>query len=234
MHEGPNGAGLSRKSIINEIDKSLRRLKTDYVDLYIIHRWDYNTPIEETMETLHDIVKLGKARYIGASSMYAWQFSKALHVAEKNGWTKFSTMQDLYNLLYREEEREMHPLCKDEKIGVTPWSPLAKGRLIRDWTESTNRSENDVLGNKFFPLTHESDREIISRVKKIAEDKGISRAQVALAWVHSKENITVPIIGVTTVSQIEDAVKSIDVRLTPNEVSYLESAYVTRTVTGFE
>lgn len=215
MHEGPNGAGLSRKAIMSEIDNSLRRLGTDYVDLYQIHRWDYHTPIEETMEALHDVVKAGKARFIGASSMYAWQFLKALHVAEKNGWTRFVTMQNLFNLLYREEEREMLPLCKEEKIGVIPWSPLAKGRLTRDWEETTLRSENDEVGKKFFPATSESDRKVIERVAEVAEKRGVPRAQIALAWVLQKEPITSPIIGSTKMSHLEDAVAALSIKLTP-------------------
>ncbi len=234
MHEGPNGAGLSRKAIMSEIDKSLKRLGTDYIDLYQIHRWDYNTPIEETMEALHDVVKAGKARYIGASSMFAWQFSKALHIAEKNGWTRFSTMQDMYNLLYREEEREMLPLCKDEKIGVIPWSPLAKGRLTRDWGAVTERSENDAIGNKFFPESSEADRRIVERVKELAEKRGIPRAQIALAWVLQKEPITAPIVGATKVSHLEDAVKALTVTLSKEEIAFLEEPYIPHAVVGFE
>lgn len=234
MHEGPNGGGLSRKAIMSEIDKSLKRLGTDYVDLYQIHRWDYNTPIEETMEALHDVVKAGKARYIGASSMYAWQFMKALHVAEKHGWTRFVSMQNLYNLLYREEEREMLPLCREEKIGVIPWSPLAKGRLTRDWNETTQRSENDETGKKFFPVTSESDRKIIERVAEVAAKRGVSRAQIALAWVLHKEPVTSPIIGSTKISHIEDAVAALSIKLTPEEIAYLEEPYVPHPVIGFK
>jgi aryl-alcohol dehydrogenase-like predicted oxidoreductase len=234
MQEGPNGAGLSRKAIMSEIDKSLKRLGTDYVDLYQIHRWDYQTPIEETMEALHDIVKAGKARYIGASSMYAWQFMKALQVAEKNGWTRFVTMQDLYNLLYREEEREMLPLCKEEKISVIPWSPLAKGRLTRDWEETTHRSENDEVGKKFFPTTSESDRKVVERVKELAEKRGVPRAQIALAWVLQKESITAPIIGSTKISHLEDAVAALSIKLTPEEIAFMEEPYVPHPVIGFE
>lgn len=234
MQEGPNGAGLSRKAIMNEIDKSLTRLGTDYVDLYQIHRWDYNTPIEETMEALHDVVKAGKARYIGASSMFAWQFSKALHVAEKHGWTRFSTMQDMYNLLYREEEREMLPLCNAEKIGVIPWSPLAKGRLTREWGAVTERSVNDAVGSKFFPESNEADRIIVERVKELSEKRGVPRAQIALAWVLHKKPVTAPIIGATKVSHLEDAVKALTVTLSPEEIAFLEEPYLPHGVVGFE
>lgn len=186
MHQGPNGAGLSRKAIMTEIDNSLKRLGTDYVDLYQIHRWDNDTPIEETMEALHDVVKAGKVRYIGASSMYAWQFLQAQLVAERNGWTKFVSMQNYLNLLYREEEREMLPLCREEGIGVIPWSPLAKGRLTRDWNEQTARSEIDEVGKAFYAKMAEADRKVVEVVAEIAAKRGISRAQVALAWVLQK------------------------------------------------
>ncbi|MCY8252404.1 aldo/keto reductase, partial [Bacillus inaquosorum] len=181
--KGPNGAGLSRKAIMSEIDKSLKRLGTDYVDLYQIHRWDYDAPIEETMEALHDVVKSGKARYIGASSMYAWQLMKANHVAEKNGWTKFVSMQNHLNLLYREEEREMLPLCKEEKIGVIPWSPLAAGRLARPWGEDDDRSKVDEIGKVIYSATADSDRRVVERVAQIAETRGVSMPQIALAWL---------------------------------------------------
>lgn len=234
MHVGPNGAGLSRKAIMSEIDKSLKRLGTDYVDLYQIHRWDYSTLIEETMEALHDVVKAGKAKYIGASSMHVWQFLKAQHVAEKHGWSKFVTMQNLVNLLYREEEREMLPLCKEEKIGVMPWSPLAKGRLTRDWDVMTERSENDAIQKSFFPVTSESDRKVVERVKEVAEKRSVPRAQIALAWVLQKEPITAPIIGSTKVSHIEDAVAALSFKLTPEEITYLEEPYVPHPVVGFQ
>lgn len=233
MHEGPNSAGLSRKAIMSEIDKSLRRLGTDYVDLYQIHRWDYHTPIEETMEALHDVVKSGKVRYIGASSMHAWQFLKANHVAEKNRWTKFVSMQNHLNLLYREEEREMLPLCKEEKIGVIPWSPLAKGRLTRDWEETTHRSENDEIGQKFFPITSDSDRKVVERVAELAAKRGIPRAQIALAWLLQKEPVTSPIIGATKMSHLEDAVTALSISLTPDEIAFLEEPYVPHSVLGF-
>lgn len=234
MHEGSNGDGLSRKAIMSEIDNSLRRLGTDYVDLYQIHRWDYHTPIEETMEALHDVVKAGKARYIGASSMYAWQFQKALHVAEKNGWTRFVTMQNLCNLLYREEEREMLPLCKEEKIGVIPWSPLAKGRLTRDWEVTTHRSDIDEIGKKFFPTSSGSDRKVVERVAEVAETRGVPRAQIALAWVLQKEPITSPIIGSTKMTHLDGAVAALSIKLTPEEIAFLEEPYVPHPVIGFQ
>jgi aryl-alcohol dehydrogenase-like predicted oxidoreductase len=232
MHEGPNGAGLSRKAIMSEIDKSLKRLGTDYVDLYIIHRWDYNTPIEETMEALHDVVKAGKARYIGASAMYAWQFQKALHVAEKNGWTRFVSMQNHYNLIYREEEREMLPLCKEEKIGVTPYSPLASGRLTRDWSETTHRSETDQVLKSKYDATADADRLVVERVAAIAEKHGVPRIHIALAWLLQKEPVTAPIIGVTKISHLEGAVGALSVKLLPEEVAFLEEPYVPHPIVG--
>ncbi len=234
MHSGPNGAGLSRKAIMSEIDHSLRRLGTDYVDLYQIHRWDYHTPIEETMEALHDIVKAGKARYIGASSMYAWQFQKALYIAEKNNWTRFVSMQNYLNLLYREEEREMLPLCKEEKIAVIPWSPMARGRLTRDWDATTSRSETDEFGKTLYPKTAETDQIIVERVAEIAEKRQIPRAQIALAWVLQKEPVTSPIVGATKQSHLEDAVAALQVQLTPEEISFLEDPYVPHQVVGFK
>jgi aryl-alcohol dehydrogenase-like predicted oxidoreductase len=229
MHEGPNGAGLSRKAIMSEIDKSLHRLGADYVDLYQIHRFDPTTPVEETLEALHDVVKAGKARYIGASSMYAWQFAKMLHVAEANSWTRFVSMQDHYNLLYREEEREMLPLCEDEGIGVIPWSPLARGRLTRDWDDATERSATDEFGKTLY---FEGDRPIAARVAEIAAKRGISRAQVALAWLHSKPVVTAPILGVTKLSQLEDAIASLEVELTPDEIEQLEAPYQPHAIAG--
>lgn len=234
MHEGPNGAGLSRKAIMSEIDKSLKRLGTDYVDLYQIHRWDYNTPIEETMEALHDVVKAGKARYIGASAMYAWQFLKALHVAEKNGWTKFVSMQNHLNLIYREEEREMLPLCKEEKIGVIPYSPLASGRLTRDWSESSHRSETDQVQKSKYDGTANTDRVIVERVAAMAEKRGVPRAQIALAWLLQKEPVTAPIIGATKMSHLEDGVAALSITLTPDEITSLEEPYVPHPVIGAE
>ncbi|AOZ91215.1 aldo/keto reductase [Paenibacillus crassostreae] len=232
MHEGPNGAGLSRKAIMSEIDKSLKRLGTDYVDLYQIHRWDYNTPIEETMEALHDVVKAGKARYIGASAMYAWQFQKALYVAEKNGWTRFVSMQNHLNLLYREEEREMLPLCKEEKIGVIPYSPLASGRLTRDWSETTHRSETDEVQKSKYDATAITDRLIVERVAAIAEQRGVSRVHIALAWLLQKEPISAPIIGATKNSHLEDAVGALSITLTPEEIASMEEPYVPHPVIG--
>ncbi|MCG7382089.1 aldo/keto reductase [Paenibacillus sp. ACRRY] len=233
MSPGPNGAGLSRKAIMNEIDNSLLRLGTDYVDLYQIHRWDNTTPVEETMEALHDVVKAGKARYIGASSMYAWQFMKAQHTAERHGWTKFVSMQNHLNLLYREEEREMLPLCLEEGVGVIPWSPLAKGRLTRDWNEQTARSEIDPVGKAFYESTMvEADRRVVERVAEVAGKRGIARAQVALAWLLQKDAVTAPIIGATKIHHLEDAVSALSVKLTPEEISYLEEAYIPHPVTG--
>ncbi|GIQ69435.1 aldo/keto reductase [Xylanibacillus composti] len=231
MRPGPNGAGLSRKAIMTEIDQSLKRLGTDYVDLYQIHRWDNDTPIEETMEALHDVVKAGKARYIGASSMYAWQFMKAQHTAEKQGWTKFVSMQNYLNLLYREEEREMLPLCKEEGVGVIPWSPLARGRLTRDWNEQTVRSETDEFGKKLYGMV-EADRQVVERVAEVANRRGIPRAQVALAWVLQKEPVTAPIIGATKPHHLEDAVAALAVKLTADEIASLEEPYVPHPVMG--
>lgn len=226
MRKGPNTMGLSRKAIMTEIDNSLRRLGTDYVDLYQIHRWDPNTPIEETMETLHDLVKAGKVRYIGASSMLAWQFAKAQHVAERNGWTRFVAMENRLNLLYREEEREMLPLCKDEGVGVTPYLPLAAGRLTRDWNEQTSRSKKDQVAKALFIKTEEADRKVAERVAEVAANRGIPRAQVALAWLLQKEEVTAPIIGSTKISHLEDAVSALSVKLTPEEIASLEELYI--------
>ncbi len=229
MSPGPNGGGLSRKAIMREIDKSLTRLGTDYVDLYQIHRFDPTTPVEETVEALHDVVKSGKARYIGASSMYAWQFAKMLHVARANGWTRFVSMQDHYNLLYREEEREMLPLCRDEDIGVIPWSPLARGRLTRDWDDVTERSALDEFGKKLYC---EGDQSIVQRVAEIAAERGLSRAQVGLAWLHSKSVVTAPIVGVTKLPQLEDALASVEVELTADEIERLEMPYEPHVIAG--
>lgn len=232
MHEGPNGMGLSRKAIMSEIDKSLKRLGTDYVDLYQIHRWDYDTPIEETMEALHDVVKAGKVRYIGASAMYAWQFLKAQYTAEKNGWTRFVSMQNHYNLIYREEEREMLPLCQSEKIGVIPYSPLASGRLTRDWSETTQRSETDMVQKSKYDATADADRLIVERLAGIAEERGIPRVQVALAWLLQKDPITAPIVGATKISHLEDAAAALTVKLTPEEMASLEEPYIPHRVVG--
>jgi aryl-alcohol dehydrogenase-like predicted oxidoreductase len=233
MHEGPNARGLSRKSILAEIDNSLRRLGTDYVDLYQIHRWDKSTPIEETMEALHDVIKAGKARYIGASSMYAWQFSKAQYTARMNGWTPFASMQNHYNLLYREEEREMMPLCAAEGVGVVPWSPLARGRLTRAWGESTNRMEQDEFGKTLYSATEEADRKIVERVAEVATKRGVTRAQVALAWMVQKPFITAPIVGASKPQHLDDAVAALSLNLSTEEISSLEEPYVPHAVAGF-
>jgi aryl-alcohol dehydrogenase-like predicted oxidoreductase len=233
MRPGPNGAGLSRKAIMMEMDASLRRLGTDYVDLYQIHRWDDSTPIEETMEALHDLVKAGKTRYIGASTMFAWQFGKAQAVAERNHWTRFVSMQNFLNLLYREEEREMLPLCKAEGVGVIPWSPLARGRLARPWDSTTNRSEKDVFGKKIYSSVTESDREIVQKVAEIARRRGVTMAQVALAWVLQKSEVTAPIVGATKLEHLRDALASLELKLTPEEVAELEAPYVPHPVAGF-
>ncbi len=229
MHEGPNGAGLSRKSIMAEIDNSLRRLGMDYVDLYQIHRFDPTTPIEETMEALHDVVKAGKARYVGASSMYAWQFAKMLHASERNGWARFVTMQDHYNLLYREEEREMLPLCEDQGIGVIPWSPLARGRLTRDWDATTARSQTDEFGKRLYA---EADRAIVEAVAAVAAKRGATRAQVALVWLLAKPSVSAPIVGVTRPEQLGDLLGALGVELTSQEVEQLEEPYEPHWVAG--
>ncbi|MFC0406663.1 aldo/keto reductase [Roseomonas elaeocarpi] len=233
MRPGANGQGLSRKAILQEINASLRRLGTDYVDLYQIHRWDYHTPIEETMEALHDVVRAGKARYIGASSMYAWQFAKAQAVAERHGWSRFSSMQNYLNLLYREEEREMIPLCRDEGVGIIPWSPLARGRLTRDWDETSARAETDAFGKTLYASTGEADRRVVERVAEIATERGVPRAQVALAWVLAKPGITAPIVGATKLQHLDDAVSALEISLSPEEIARLEEPYVPHAVTGF-
>jgi 1-deoxyxylulose-5-phosphate synthase len=229
MRPGPNGAGLSRKAIMTAINASLARLGTDYVDLYQIHRWDPAVPPEETLEALHDVVKAGKARYIGASSMYAWQFAKALYLARQHGWTRFVSMQNHYNLLYREEEREMLPLCADQGIGVIPWSPLARGRLTRDWDAATARSETDAFGQRLYPA---EDRLIVEQVARVAEARGVPRAQIALAWLASRPAVTAPIIGATKPEHIDDAVAALDIRLTPEEIDQLEKPYVPHRIAG--
>ena len=231
MRPGPNGAGLSRKVIMTEIDASLRRLGTDYVDLYQIHRWDPTTPIEETLEALHDVVKAGKARYLGASSMFAWQFAKALYTADAHGWTRFATMQNHYNLLYREEEREMLPFCLDQGIGVIPWSPLARGRLTRDWDETSERGETDAFASRLY---HHDDRRIVDEVAAIATERGVSRAQVALAWVSAQAAVTAPIVGTTKPHHLTDAIASLELTLTPDEIARLEKNYTPRPVAGLE
>jgi len=233
MRTGPNGAGLSRKAILHEIDASLKRLGTDHVDLYQIHRWDDCTPIEETMEALHDVVKAGKARYLGASSMHAWQFAKAQHVAERNGWTRFSSMQNYLNLLYREEQREMLPLCRDQGVGVIPWSPLARGRLARDWNAASARAETDAFGRTLYAATLDADRKVVETLGTVASRLGLPRAQVALAWVLQQPGVTAPIIGATRLEQLDDAVAALEVKLAPNDVAELEAPYVPHAVVGF-
>ncbi len=226
MRPGPNGAGLSRRAVMAEIDHSLRRLG---VDLYQIHRWDPHTPIEETMEALHDVVKAGKARYLGASSMWAWQLAKAQHVAVVNGWTPFVSMQDHYNLLYREEEREMLPLCADQGLGVLPWSPLARGRLARPWDSTTARTETDAFGATLY---RDEDAAVVGRVGAVAERRGVSRAQVALAWLLAQPVVTSPIIGITKRDHLDDAMAAVDLRLSDEEVAELGEGYVPHTVVG--
>ncbi|NMM46458.1 aldo/keto reductase [Rhodospirillaceae bacterium KN72] len=229
MRPGPNGAGLSRKAIFAEIDASLTRLGTDYVDLYQIHRWDYLTPIEETMEALHDVVKAGKALHIGASSMWTWQFAKANHIAVQNGWTPFISMQNHVNLLHREEEREMLPYCRDQNIAVIPWSPLARGRLTRPWDQSTKRLETDQVSPTLYM---DSDAGIVARVAEIAERRDIPMAQVALAWVLQKDGITGPIIGATKMKHLDDAIAALSVSLDAEEIAALEELYAPRPVVG--
>ncbi|KVO34894.1 aldo/keto reductase [Burkholderia ubonensis] len=234
MRPGPNGAGLSRKAILTEIDHSLKRLGTDYVDLYQIHRWDYHTPIEETLEALHDVVKAGKARYIGASSMHAWQFSKALYTSKPNGWTQFVSMQDHLNLLYREEEREMLPLCADQGIAVLPWSPLARGRLTRDWDASSERLQSDVYGKTLYEAYADNDRAIVEAVATIARARNVPRAQVALAWLLQKSGVTAPIIGASKAQHLDDAVAALSLELSAEELAALEAPYVPHAVAGHE
>jgi aryl-alcohol dehydrogenase-like predicted oxidoreductase len=226
MRKGPNGGGLSRKNLMREIDNSLRRLGTDHVDVYMIHRWDEQTPIEETLEALHDIVKAGKARYIGASSMYAWQFAKALYTADLHGWTRFAVMQNHYNLLYREEENEMLRLCAAEGIGVTPWSPLARGLLTRDWDENTYRVETDNTMKRLYGGTQDADRRVIQAVGEVAAGRGVPRAQVALAWLLQRPVVTAPIVGASKPQHLVDAVSALELKLSPDEMHRLEEAYV--------
>lgn len=231
MRPGRNGRGLSRKAIMNEVEASLRRLDMDYIDLYQIHRWDHHTPIEETLEALNDLVRSGKVRYIGASSMYAWQFSKALYTSELRGWTKFVSMQPHYNLINREEEREMLPLCADQGIAVIPWSPMARGVLTRDWGTETTRSATDEFGKMLYDES--SDRIIVERVAEVAANRGVPRAQIALAWVLKNPTITAPIIGATKEHHIPDAVAALDIELTDDEVALLEEPYVPHPIVGF-
>jgi 1-deoxyxylulose-5-phosphate synthase len=232
MSKDPNHRGLSRKAIFTAIDASLRRLETDYVDLYQIHRWDYATPIEETLEALHDVVKSGKARYLGASSMYAWQFSKALHLARQRGWTRFVSMQNHYNLLYREEEREMMPLCADERIAVLPWSPLARGRLTRVWDAETARTRTDEYGNKLYASTVDADRKIVEQVAAISSARAVPKAQVALAWIIQKPLVTAPIVGASKSQHLDDAVAALSLKLDAGEIAQLEAPYVPHPIAG--
>ncbi|MFE2042540.1 aldo/keto reductase [Streptomyces sp. NPDC059477] len=229
MRPGPNGGGLSRKAIMTEIDHSLTRLGTDYVDLYYIHRWDPHTPIEETMEALHDLVRVGKVRYLGASSMYAWQFSKAQYTARLGGWTRFVAMQNHYNLIYREEEREMIPLCVDQGVGVLPWSPLARGRLTRDWGTETGRSATDDYGSTLY---QDGDRAVVEAVTRIAAERGVPRAQVALAWLLHRDTVTAPVIGASRPGHIEDAVAAVELTLTDKEIAELEQPYAPHPISG--
>ena len=233
MRPGPNGAGLSRKAIFGELDNSLRRLGTDFVDLYQIHRWDPTVPIEETMEALHDVVKAGKVRYIGASSMYAWQFSKALYTSRLRGWTEFVSMQNHLNLLNREEEREMLPLCADQGIAVMPWSPLARGRLTRAWNETSSRQETDEFGKKLYTQFPDSDRQIVDQVSAIAGARGVPRAQVALAWLLQKKGVTSPIVGASKPDHLKDAVAALSLKLSAEEIAALEKPYVPHSISGF-
>jgi aryl-alcohol dehydrogenase-like predicted oxidoreductase len=236
LRKGPNARGLSRKAIFTEIDASLRRLGTDYVDLYQIHRWDYSTPIEETLEALHDVVKSGKARYLGASSMYAWQFCKALYLARLHGWTPFVSMQNHYNLIYREEEREMLGLCQSEGVGVVPWSPLARGVLTRPWQSSSisGRAETDEYGKKLYGSTAEADRGVVDQLQQVAQARGVAMAQVGLAWLFSKPAVTAPIVGATRPQHLEDATAALQLKLTTEEIAHLEAPYVPHGIAGFE
>ncbi len=235
MSDRSNEGGLSRRAILAAIDDSLRRLGTDYVDLYQIHRWDDKTPIEETLEALHEVIKAGKVRYIGASSMYAWQFAKSLYLADLRGWTRFVSMQNHYNLLYREEEREMMPLCLDQEIAVIPWSPLARGRLTRPWDQkmSTERAASDEFGKKLYAQTEEADHIVVDRVNEVAKTRGIPPAQVALAWMYTKPYISAPIIGATKPHHLTDAAAALDVKLSETEITKLEESYIPHPILGF-
>jgi aryl-alcohol dehydrogenase-like predicted oxidoreductase len=234
MRPGPNAGGLSRKAIITEITNSLRRLQTDHIDLYQIHRWDHRTPIEETLETLDDLVRAGKVRYVGASSMHAWQFAKALFTADLHGWTRFVSMQNHYNLLHREEEREMLPLCADQGVAVVPWSPLARGRLARDWGARTARSADDAYGDSLYAASVEADREVVARVAEVATRHGVSRGQVALAWLLQNPVVIAPVVGVTKPHHLDDALAALNLELAPHEIAALEQPYVPHAVAGFE
>ena len=232
MHDGPNGQGLSRKAIMAELDNSLRRLGTDYVDLYIIHRWDYATPIEETMSALNDVVRAGKVRYLGASAMFAWQLLTALNVADAHGWSRFVSMQNHYNLIYREEEREMMPLLRAQGMASTPYSPLAAGRLTRDWSDTTKRFETDTIARGKYDATESTDRRIVEEVGRIAQEHGVPRVQIALAWLLSKGPVVAPIIGATKDEHIDNAVAALEVELTPDEIVALEEPYAPHAIVG--
>ena len=233
MRPGPHGAGLSRKAILAEIDASLKRLGTDFVDLYQIHRWDDHTPIEETMQALHDVVRAGKARYLGASSMFAWQFAKAQEVARTHGWTPFVSMQNHLNLLYREEEREMLPLCADQGVGLIPWSPMARGRLTRPWDTHTARTETDAYGKTLYNATQEADRLVVEAVQRVAQRLAVPMARVALAWVLRKPGVSAPIIGATKLEQLDEAAAALSLKLTDEDVAELEAPYLPHPVAGF-
>jgi aryl-alcohol dehydrogenase-like predicted oxidoreductase len=233
MGDGPNASGLSRGAIMTQVDASLRRLGTDYIDLYQIHRADPEVPVEETMEALHDLVRVGKVRYLGASSMWVWQFAQMQYVADLNGWTRFISMQDQYSLIMREEEREMHPFCVDQGVGVIPWSPLARGRLTRDWDEQTARTESDEFGKKIFVQAVEADRRVAAAVASVAEARGVSRAQVALAWVLAQPAVTAPIVGATKPHHLDDAIAAVDLTLTGDECVQLDEHYIPHAPTAF-
>jgi 1-deoxyxylulose-5-phosphate synthase len=233
MRPGPHGAGLSRKAILTEIDASLKRLGTDFVDLYQIHRWDDHTPIEETMQALHDVVRAGKALYLGASSMFAWQFAKAQEVARTHGWTPFVSMQNHLNLLYREEEREMLPLCADQGVGLIPWSPMARGRLTRPWDTHTARTETDAYGKTLYNATQEADRLVVEAVQRVAQRLAVPMARVALAWVLRKPGVSAPIIGAAKLEQLDEAAAALSLKLTDEDVAELEAPYLPHPVAGF-
>jgi aryl-alcohol dehydrogenase-like predicted oxidoreductase len=234
MRDEPNGKGLSRKAVFTEIDNSLRRLGTDYVDIYQIHRWDYDTPIEETLEALNDLVRAGKVRYIGASSMHAWQFTKAIYTSRLHGWSEFVSMQDHLNLLHREEEREMLPLCIDQGIAVVPWSPMARGRLTRDWDDVSERTKTDAFGSTLYSQAVDADKKIVAEVARIAKTRGVPRAQVALAWVAQKRGVTAPIIGASKPQHLTDAVAALSLNLTADEIKALEAPYVPHLIAGYQ
>ena len=233
MHEGPNGGGLSRKSIMHEVEQCLKRLDTDYIDLLYIHRWDYKTPIEETMCVLNALVRSGKVHYLGASSMYAWQFQKAQYVAQSHGWTKFSVMQGHYNLLYREDEREMNPLCQDMGVALVPYSPLAAGRLTRDWNSDSKRAQEDEVAKRKYDNTQEADKKIVERVSEIAQKYQVTRSQVAVAWLWSK-GVTAPIVGITKEKYLDDFIGALDVCLSQEDIEYLEECYIPHKIMGHE